>query len=216
MDDHRHERQVPPLLLATTNPGKIREMRQLLRDLRVRLVSPAELGLNLDVEETGTTFQENAGLKARAYFAASGIPCLAEDSGFEVDFLDGQPGVQSARWEGDDYARKNRLIVEMLAGQRGMARRCRYVAVMAFIDPGGTLHFSRGEVIGQIADAPRGDGGFGYDPIFFVARYKRTMAELTPEEKDRISHRGKAIARIRGVIERAARSPRWSGRAARD
>jgi XTP/dITP diphosphohydrolase len=216
MDDHRHGRELPPLLLATTNPGKRREMRQLLGDLRVRLVSPAEVGLNLDVEETGTTFQENAALKARAYFAASGIPSLAEDSGFEIDFLDGQPGVQSARWEGDDYERKNRLIVEMLASQRGVARRCRYVAVMAFVDPGGELHFSRGEVIGQIADAPRGTGGFGYDPIFFVSRFKRTMAELAPEEKDRISHRGKAAARIRGAIERALRSPRWSGIAARE
>jgi XTP/dITP diphosphohydrolase len=194
---------IPPrLLLATTSADKTRELRQLLGDLPIDLVVPADLNLTLDVEETGATFRENADLKARAFQAASGLPCLAEDSGFEVDALDGAPGVRSARWEGHDYAHKNRLIVERVAGLSGVARRCRYVCVMAFAGPDGRLRHARGQLSGRVAPAPAGSGGFGYDPIFLIPRLTRTLAQLEPAEKNALSHRGRAARALRPVVER--------------
>jgi XTP/dITP diphosphohydrolase len=193
----------PRLLLATTSLDKVREYRQIFSDLLVALVLPADLGLDLEVDESGATFRENARLKAEAFFQAAGdLPCLAEDSGFEVDALGGAPGVQSARWEGTDYERKNRLIIERLAGLRGQARRCRYVCEIAFMVPGGGLHYAHGELVGSVADRPLGSGGFGYDPIFYMPELGRTLAQLTPKEKHALSHRGRAGRGIRPVIER--------------
>jgi XTP/dITP diphosphohydrolase len=193
----------PRLLLATTSADKIRELRQILADLPLELVTPPELGLTLQVEESGATFRENAELKVRAYWQAAGIACLAEDSGFEVEALGGAPGVHSARWEGDDYQRKNRLIVERLAGLTGRDRRCRYVCEMAFIGPDGRLERARGELIGQVAERAAGSGGFGYDPIFCLPRRRRTLAELPTEEKHTLSHRGRAARKLRPAIRRA-------------
>jgi XTP/dITP diphosphohydrolase len=190
------------LLLATTSADKIRELREILADLPITLLTPADLGLKLEVEETGTTFRENADLKARAYWDAAGLPCLAEDSGFEVDALDGAPGVQSARWEGSDYLRKNRLVIERLSGIDGSARRCRYVCVIAFAGRQGRLHHARGELVGRVAHEPVGTGGFGYDPIFYLPRLRRTLAQLPSEIKNTLSHRGRAGRRIRPAIER--------------
>ena len=192
----------PRLLLATTSADKIRELRQIFADLPLTLLTPADLGLKLEVDETGATFRENADLKARAYWEAAGVPCLAEDSGFEVDALNGAPGVQSARWEGSDYERKNRLMIERLAGLSGGARRCRYVCVIAFAGPDGQLHHTRGELVGRVAERPAGSGGFGYDPIFYLPRVRRTLAQLPPEVKNDLSHRGRAGRSIRPVIER--------------
>lgn len=193
----------PRLLLATTSAGKIRELRQILGDLPLTLLTPAELGLALEVAESGETFRENADLKARAYFATTGLPCLAEDSGFEIAALGGGPGVRSARWEGDDYARKNRIVLARLAGLSGAERRCRYACVIAFAGPDGRLHHASGELVGRVAEAPAGSGGFGYDPIFYLPRQRRTLAQLATEDKNALSHRGRAARRIRPAIERA-------------
>jgi XTP/dITP diphosphohydrolase len=191
------------LLLATSSADKIREYRDILADAQLDLLGPADLGLRLEVDETGRTFRENADLKARAYAAASGLACLAEDSGFEVDALDGAPGIHSARWEGDDYQHKNALVIERLAGLEGTARRCRYVCEISFVAPDGRLHHARGTLVGRVATAPRGDGGFGYDPIFYLPWLRRTIAELPDERKHALSHRGRAGRRIRPKLERS-------------
>ncbi len=193
----------PILLIATTSAGKIREFRQLLAELPARLVTPPELGIELDVEEGERSFAANAAKKARAYLAASGVLTLAEDSGFEVAALDGQPGVRSARWgETDDYAIKNRRILELLEGQPWEARCCRYVSHLAIAEPDGRLHRRRGWCEGRVALEPAGEGGFGYDPIFFVPELGRTMAQLSQTEKDRISHRGRAVQRALPLLRR--------------
>jgi len=190
------------LLLATTSGDKIREYREIFGNLPLELVAPPEIGLSLRVEETGSTFRENAELKARAYWQARGLPSLAEDSGFEVEALGGAPGVHSARWAGEDYARKNRLILERLAGLKGAARRCRYVCEIALIGPDGRLFRARGELVGRVAGEPAGSGGFGYDPIFYLPRLRRTLAQLGAEQKNALSHRGRAARKIRPIIER--------------
>ena len=144
----------PSLLLATSSADKIREYRQILGRLPLDLLTPTDLGLHLEIEETGSTFRENALLKARAYWAAAGVACLAEDSGFEVDALAGAPGVQSARWEGNDYERKNRLVLDLVSGRVGLARRCRYVCSIAFVDPSGQIHQAAGRLTGRVAQHP--------------------------------------------------------------
>ena len=185
----------PLLLLGTTSGGKLREFRQLLANLPARLVTPADLGLSMDVAEGDRSFAENAAIKARAYHAATGLLTLGEDSGFIVDALDGEPGVRSARWgDTDDYAVKNRLILGRLAGVPWERRTCRYVSHIAVLGPDGRLHRRSGSCRGYVAEVPRGSGGFGYDPIFYVASAGRTMAELEPAEKDRLSHRGRAVS----------------------
>ena len=201
----------PTLLIGTTSAGKIREFRRLLAGLPARLVTPDELGIDLDVPEGDTSFAANAALKARAFHAASGLLTLAEDSGFVVDALDGEPGVRSARWgDTDDYAVKNRLILERLAGVPWPDRRCRYVAHLAIVEPGGRLHRRSGSCSGYVAWEPAGSGGFGYDPIFFSPRYGRTLAEISDEEKNRISHRGRAVRNalplLRTLLARSAAS----------
>jgi len=184
----------PLLLIGTTSAGKIREFRHLLAGLPARLVTPADLGLDMDVEEGDRSFQENAALKARAYHAATGLLTLAEDSGFVVDALNGEPGVVSARWGGtDDYAVKNRLIIDRLRDIHSGQRTCSYVSHIAILGPSGKLYRRSGSCRGYVAEAPRGTNGFGYDPIFFVPTADKTMAELSTAEKDRLSHRGRAV-----------------------
>ena len=190
------------LLLATTSVGKQRELRALFADLPLVLVTPAELGLTLVPDETGTTFAENAAQKAHAYHAAAGLPTLAEDSGIEVDALGGAPGVYSARWEGlPDGAEKNALLLRRLADVPEGRRGCRYVCHMVLIDREGGEHHAEGTCVGRVPWAPAGEGGFGYDPVFYVPALGRTMAELAAAEKDRISHRGAAAARMRAVLQ---------------
>lgn len=188
------------LLIATTSAGKLREWQALLGDLPLELLSLADAGIDFDVDETGSTFAENAVLKAQAYGRASQMLTLAEDSGLCVAALGGAPGVHSARWEGPDYAHKNALLIRLLAGRHGAARACRYVCVVALRHPDGRLWQVRGEVRGQVAQAPAGSGGFGYDPIFAIPRLRRTLAEVAVDEKDRISHRGRAAGRIRPIL----------------
>lgn len=195
-------RDFPRLVLATTSTDKIREYREILADLPLTMLAPPDLGLDLNIEETGQTFRQNAELKAWAYWRACALPCLAEDSGFTVDALGGAPGVHSARWEGDDYSRKNRLVIERLAGLEGLERRCRYVCEIALIGPGGRLRHARGELTGQVAMEPTGSGGFGYDPIFYLPRLGLTLAQLDPLQKHALSHRGRAARRIRPLLQR--------------
>lgn len=187
---------VPRLLLATSNRGKIDEYREILDGIEAALVTPADLGLQIHVDETGTTFRQNAALKARAYARASGLVTLAEDSGLEIDALGGEPGVYSARWgDTSDYAAKNRMVLARLEGVPWDKRTARYVSEAAVVDQRGKIWHYRGVVRGYIAFAPAGEGGFGYDPIFYVRRHRRTMAQLTAAQKHEISHRGRATRR---------------------
>jgi XTP/dITP diphosphohydrolase len=190
------------LLIATTSAGKLREWQGLLQDaeLPLELLTLRDVGINFDVDETGSTFRDNAVLKAEAYGSASGLLTLAEDSGLCVAALGGAPGVHSARWEGDDYVHKNARLIQLLDGKHGAARACRYACVVVLRQPDGRKLFARGECRGEIAMTPAGEGGFGYDPIFYIPRLRRTLAQVAIDEKDRISHRGRAAGRIRPIL----------------
>ena len=181
------------LVLASKNKKKLVEMNEILSHLGTEVCSEAEAGVDVEVEETGTTFEENSLLKARAVMEASGLPAIADDSGLCVDALNGAPGVYSARYGGpglDDVGRY-RLLLENMRGQ--LDRRCRFVSAICCCFPNGDRVEARGECPGTLAYAPKGEDGFGYDPIFFVPGLKKTFAQLTPEEKNAISHRGKAL-----------------------
>jgi XTP/dITP diphosphohydrolase len=178
------------LLVATTNPGKQREFRQLLAALPAEVVVPADVGVDLEVEEPHDTYADNAGAKAQAYAAASGLLTVADDSGIEVAALDWGPGVRSARWAG---GRQADAVLEALDGVAD--RRARMVCALAIADPNGgapTTEVFVGTVEGHIATERRGSGGFGYDPVF-VLDDGRTTAELPDGEKNRVSHRGRAV-----------------------
>jgi XTP/dITP diphosphohydrolase len=185
----------PTLLLATTNPGKLRELNDLLAGWNVRPAAPDAVGLNLAVAETGATYAENALLKAHAYAAASGLPALADDSGLEVDALGGAPGLHSARFSpepGATDADRRALLLVRLAGQP-QPWTARFVCVVALVGLTDTPLLAEGVCPGVIAPRERGTGGFGYDPLFVVDGLGRTMAELSAAAKNRISHRARAI-----------------------
>lgn len=195
------------LLIATRNPGKVLEYRELLADLDLELTFPDQEGLDLEVNESGATFEENARLKALAYARASGLPSMADDSGLEVDALDGAPGVRSARYAGpqasdaDRYRQLLAALADVPAGQRSARFRC----VVALARPDGTIETAEGRCEGAIGFEPRGEHGFGYDPVFVVQGYGgRTMAELPPEIKNRISHRARAVLAARPFLEKLA------------
>lgn len=190
------------LLVATHNRGKIREYRALLEDLPLAVTWLDEQGITEDVEETGTTFAENACLKAESYASLTGMWTWADDSGLEVDALGGRPGVFSARYGGpglNDADRYRRLLAE-LADVAPARRTARFRCVVALALPGGPIYTAEGAVEGLIVDAPRGEHGFGYDPVFFVPEYARTMAELEPAIKNRVSHRALAAVEARKII----------------
>ena len=191
------------LLLATTNRHKIEEYRAIFADLPFQLLSLSDISLDMDVEETGTTFQQNAELKALAYAHASGMLVLADDSGIEIDALGGQPGIYSARFLGPNvsYAERFRVILERLQGLPIAQRTARFRCVITIAEPSEVHRSVEGTVEGIIADAPRGEHGFGYDPLFLVPEYGKTMAEMQPELKHRISHRGRAAALARILLE---------------
>ena len=188
------------LVLASKNPKKLAEMNRILSRLGVEVCSEAEAGVDLEVEETGTTFEENSLLKARAVMEASGLPAIADDSGLCVDCLNGAPGVYSARYggEGLDDAARYRLLLENMRGQ--MTRTAKFVSVITCCFPNGDVLTARGECQGTIAYAPMGEGGFGYDPVFFAPELKKTFAQLSQEEKNAISHRGKALEAFAGKL----------------
>ena len=189
------------LVLASKNAHKLVEMRDILSQLGVEVVLESEVGVDVDVEETGATFEENAYLKAHAVMEASGLPAIADDSGLCVDALNGAPGVYSARYGGPglDDAGRYKLLLENMRGQ--LDRRCKFVSAICCCFPNGDKVEARGECAGTLAYAPKGADGFGYDPIFFVPDLKKTFAELSPEEKNAISHRGNALKAFREKLE---------------
>ncbi|MEX2159096.1 MAG: XTP/dITP diphosphatase [Dehalococcoidia bacterium] len=195
---------MPRLLLATNNAGKVLELRQLLEGCGWEIVTPADLGLKLDVEEVGQTYAENATIKANAFAEASGLVTLADDSGLEVDALDGRPGVQSARYAGPDRTDRERVekLLGELAGVPDERRTARFRAVIAIVEPGGRTELVEGTVEGRIAHEPRGASGFGYDPVFLLPARGLTTAELSADEKQAVSHRGVAARKARDVLER--------------
>ena len=181
------------VVLASKNQHKLVEMRDILSAQGVEVVLESDVGVDVDVEETGTTFEENSLLKAKAVMEASGLPAIADDSGLAVDALGGAPGVYSARYGGEelDDAGRYRLLLENMRGQ--LDRRCKFVSVITLCMPNGDVISARGECPGTLAYAPQGENGFGYDPVFFVPGKKKSFAQLTAEEKNAISHRGNAL-----------------------
>ena len=189
------------LVLASQNKKKLAEMNDILSQLGIEVCSQREVGVDVEVEETGTTFEENSLLKAQAVMQASGLPAIADDSGLCVDCLQGAPGVYSARYggEGLDDEGRYRLLLENMRGQ--MPRTAKFVSVITCCFPNGDVITARGECPGTIAFAPMGEGGFGYDPVFFIPGLKKTFAQLSSEEKNAISHRGKALEQFKLKLE---------------
>ena len=185
------------LVLATRNKGKVLEVERMLKihAPEISLISMADLDIG-DIEETGNSFEENALLKARTVTQISGLAALADDSGLAIDSLNGEPGIYSARYSGvhGDDAANNAKVLKQMAGIT--KRSASFIAVLALTRPDGQSIISRGELLGQIIDSPRGDQGFGYDPIFQPSGFEITTAQMSPEIKDSISHRGKALAHI--------------------
>ena len=173
----------------------MREIRSILADLGLPVLSMKEAGVSLDIEENGATFGENAEIKARAVWERTGGIVLADDSGLAVDYLGGEPGIYSARYLGEDtsYEVKNRVIIDRLKGVEGAARSARFVCNIAAVMPDGSVLHTEETMEGRIAEEPAGSGGFGYDPILWLEEFKKTSAEITMEEKNQISHRGKAL-----------------------
>ena len=186
------------LLVATHNRGKVEEFADMLQDLQVAWLTLDDVGLSVEVAETGDTFEENAVIKATAYAKMSGRLTLSDDSGLEVDHLDGHPGVQTARFGGVGLSTKQRyeLLLRKMAGVAWNDRTARFQCVIALADTSGLIGTATGKCKGVIAIEPAGSGGFGYDPVFFLPERNKTMAELLPEEKQSISHRGRAIKAI--------------------
>ena len=189
------------MVLASKNQKKMKEMNEILSGMGVEVCLQSDVGIDIDVEETGTTFEENSLLKAKAVMEASGLPAIADDSGLCVDALNGAPGVYSARYGGDgldDTGRYKLLLANM---PRGAARTGKFVSVITCCFPGGEVLTARGECPGTIAFAPMGEGGFGYDPVFFLPKLKKTFAQLAPEEKNAVSHRGRALEAFQAKLE---------------
>ena len=194
------------LLLATTNPGKVREYLKLLEGIPLQVVTLEEVAISGVVEETGATIEENAALKAREYARLSCLLTIADDSGLEVEALGGEPGVRSARYAGDvSDQERNRVLLARLESTPEERRRARFRCVIAIASPDGSLESSEGTCEGFIAREPRGEYGFGYDPIFYLPDPGKHMAELPLEVKNRISHRARAMAGARAILERLAR-----------
>ena len=189
------------LVLASKNEKKLREMNDILSGMGVEVCLQADVGINIDVEETGTTFEENSRLKAQAVMEASGLPAIADDSGLCVDALNGAPGVYSARYGGEELTDEGRyrMLLENMRGQ--MTRTAKFVSVITCCFPNGDVLTARGECPGTIAFAPMGEGGFGYDPVFFLPKLKKTFAQLAPEEKNAVSHRGRALEAFQAKLE---------------
>ena len=193
------------IIFATGNEGKMKEIRMILSDLGAEILSMKEAGMDLDIEEDGLTFEENAIIKARAVHAhAKDAVVLADDSGLEIDYLDRQPGVYSSRYMGEDtpYDVKNAAIIRKLAGAVEEERTARFVCVIAAALPDGRILTSQGVIEGRIAHKPAGEEGFGYDPIFYGPDFHATTAELTPEQKNAVSHRGKALRAMKRKLSR--------------
>ena len=200
---------LPRLAIATRNRGKLREFKRLLRSVSYELLNLDDLGVSFNAEETADTFEENARIKSRDYAAATGVLTLADDSGLEVDALGGAPGVHSARYageHGDDEANNDLLLANLVDVPAGK-RTARYRIVIALTDPATMETVTvEGACEGEIGFARKGSNGFGYDPLFFVSQHQKSMAELTAEEKDALSHRGIAARKIaKNLIRRGSK-----------
>lgn len=191
------------IIFATGNEGKMKEIRMILADLGIPVVSMKEAGVSADVEENGTTFEENAIIKAKAIMELTGEMVMADDSGLAIDYLDGAPGVYSARFMGEDtsYDIKNQALIDKLAGVPDEKRTARFVCFIACALPDGRVLTSYGTMEGIIGYEIKGANGFGYDPIFYLPEYGCTSAEITPEQKNELSHRGKALRSMKELLK---------------
>ena len=191
------------VIFATSNEGKMKEVRSILEGLDVEVFSMKEAGIFVEVVEDGTTFEENAAIKATAIQKECGEIVLADDSGLEVDYLNKEPGIYSARYMGEDtsYRIKNKSLIDRLEGVEGEDRSARFVCAIAAAFPDGTVEITRGTIEGQIGYEEKGENGFGYDPIFYVPEYGCTTAELTLEQKNETSHRGKALRKMKEIMQ---------------
>lgn len=192
------------IIFATGNQDKMREIREILKGLDAEILSMKEAGISTDAEENGETFEENAMIKAKAVAEQVDAIVLADDSGLEIDYLNKEPGVYSARYMGENtsYKIKNQALLDRLAGVPKEQRTARFVCAIAAVFPNGETCVKRGTIEGYIGDEPRGENGFGYDPIFYVDAYQCSTAELSSEQKNALSHRGNALRAIRGELEK--------------
>lgn len=192
------------IIFATGNADKMKEIRMILADTGLEILSMKEAGIRIEAEEDGDTYEENALIKARAVAAQTDAVVLADDSGLEIDWLNREPGVYSARYLGEDtpYCVKNAKLIERLAGVPDERRTARFVCAIAAVLPDGRELTVKAAVEGRIGYEEKGDNGFGYDPIFYVPEFKKTTAELTEEEKNRISHRGKALRLMKEELKK--------------
>lgn len=190
------------IVFATGNEGKMREIRLILADLGMEILSMKDAGVNPEINENGKSFGENAEIKAMAVWKETGGIVLADDSGLVVDYLGGEPGILSARYLGEDtsYAVKNQVIIDRLAEAEGEERAARFVCNIAAVLPDGRVIHTEETMGGQIARIPAGEGGFGYDPILYLPQWNKTSAELSIEEKNQISHRGKALQAVKDKL----------------
>lgn len=191
------------IIFATGNEGKMREIREILKDLGMEVLSMKQAGVSMDIAEDGKTFGENAEIKAMAVWKKTGGIVLADDSGLVVDCLNGEPGIYSARYMGEDtsYEIKNQNIIERAAKARGEERSARFLCNIAAVLPDGEVLHTEAAMEGLIAEKPAGKGGFGYDPILYIPEYGKTGGELTMEEKNKISHRGKALKAMKERLQ---------------
>ncbi|MBO5336772.1 MAG: XTP/dITP diphosphatase [Lachnospiraceae bacterium] len=183
------------IVFATGNAGKVKEIQMILADMGMEVLSMKEAGISIDIEENGKTYEENAMIKARAVAACTDAIVMADDSGLEIDYLNKEPGIYSARYLGEDtpYSVKNANLIERLAGVPDEKRTARFVCAIAAVLPDGTELTTRATIEGRIDYEEKGSNGFGYDPIFYVPQFGKTTAELTEEQKNQVSHRGKAL-----------------------
>nr|WP_315103911.1 XTP/dITP diphosphatase [uncultured Catonella sp.] len=190
------------IVFATSNEGKVKEIKEIFADFPIEVVSMKEMNITTDVEENGTTFGENSLIKARAISKLTRLPALADDSGLEVDYLNGEPGVYSARYLGrdTDYDYKNNYIIDKLKDAKDEERSARFVCVISLVLPDGREFVKKGVMEGKIGYEIKGENGFGYDPIFYLPQYGKTSAEISAEEKNKISHRGKALSAMKELI----------------
>lgn len=189
------EKKMKNLIVATKNKGKYQEIKEILADIPFNVISMGELNLDIDIEETGKTFEENALIKARKVCKLTGEIVIADDSGLEVDYLDGAPGIYSSRFGGENATdeEKNRKLLKMLEGVPFEKRKARFVCAIAVVYPEGKHFIVKGICDGYIGFKPEGNNGFGYDPLFYLPEYGMTTAQMEPKEKHKVSHRGKAL-----------------------
>ncbi|MBR9937892.1 XTP/dITP diphosphatase [Oscillospiraceae bacterium Marseille-Q3528] len=198
---------IDKIIFATGNEGKMKEVRMILKDLGLPVLSMKEAGVQADIVEDGTTFEENAKIKAVAVQKLTGALVLADDSGLEIDYLNKEPGIYSARYMGEDtpYSVKNANLISRLAGVPDEQRTARFVCAIAAAFPDGEVLTTRGTIEGIIGYEERGENGFGYDPIFYLPEYKKSTAELSPEEKNALSHRGRALRQMEEELRKRIR-----------